>query len=171
MPQEYPKALKTARQTACLTLEQAAEAAGISVQPYKAYEYGGRLPPMDVAVKLCKALEAPWLALEYMQEASAGLGVLPAETKVQSLPTAVITLLNKIYSFADNHRDRRLLVIAEDGIIDEHERPEYEDIVDDLDGIIAAALAVKYPREQKEDRPVAGTTRRTEVRTCIQTIA
>lgn len=171
MPQEYPKALKKARQMAHLTLEQAAEAADISVQSYKAYEYGTRLPPEDVAVQLCEALDAPWMALEYLRVRNKDLGVLPQEIKTQSLPTAVITLLSKIYAFADNHRDRRLLVIAEDGIIDDQERPEYEDIVGDLDGIIAAALAVKYPKEQKKDRPVAGTTKRSEVRTCIQTIA
>lgn len=171
MPQEYPKALRTARQAARLTQEQASEAADVSVQSYKAYEYGGRLPPMDVAARLCDALEAPWLALVYIREASEELGVLPTEIKVQSLPTAVITLINRVFAFADHHRDRQLLAIAEDGIIDDTERADFEDIVEDLDGIIGAALSVKYPREQKNDRPVAATTERSEVRTCIQTIA
>lgn len=169
MPQEYPKALKTARQAVLLTLEQASEAADVSLQSYKAYEYGGRLPPNDVAVRLCEALEAPWLALVYLREASEELGVLPQEIKVQSLPTAVITLINRVFAFADHHRDRQLLAIAEDGVIDEEERPAFEDIVEDLDGIIGAALAVKYPRtETKKDRPDGGTSKRSVFRTCVE---
>lgn len=164
MPQEYPKLLKTARKTARLTLEQAAEAADISLQSYKAYEYGARLPPIDVASRLCDALAAPWLALGYIREAADGLGVLPLDIQVQSLPTAVITLINRVFAFADQHRDRQLLAIAEDGVIDDAERDTFDAIVGDLDGIISAALAVKYPRGQKEDRPVAGTTRRSGVR-------
>lgn len=161
MPQEYPNALKTARQAAHLTLEAASERADVSVQSYKAYEYGGRLPPNDVAVRLCEALEAPWLALVYLREVSEKLDVLPQDIKVQSLPTAVITLINRVFAFADHHRDRQLLTIAEDGVIDEDERPVFDEITDDLDGIIGAALAVKYPREGiKKERPEAATSKR-----------
>lgn len=159
MQQTYITSLKTARRDACLTQEQAAEAAGVSLESWKAYEYGKTLPPCGVAYRICQALGAEWLALEYLREASRGLGVLP-EVRAQSLPTAVITLINKIYSFADNHRDRRLMQIAEDSVIDDQERPEYDAIVAELDGIIGAALAVKFPKGQKEGRSVAGTTKR-----------
>lgn len=172
MSGRYITGLKTARQTAGLTQEQAAEAAGVSLESWKAYEYGERLPPGNVAIRICDALDADWLALEYLRETAKDLDVLPKEIKAQSLQTAVITLINRMFSFMDNHQDRRLLAIAEDDDIDEHEQPEFDDIVkNDLDGIIAASLAVKYPKKQKEDRPVAGTTERSEVRTRIQTIA
>ena len=77
MPQDYPSALRSARQTTRLTQEQAAELADVSLESYKAYEYGGRMPPRETAVRLCEALEAPWLALEYLKEMAEPLGVLP----------------------------------------------------------------------------------------------
>jgi len=160
MSQKYIISLKTARQDACLTQEQAAEAAGVSLESWKAYEYGERLPPNDVAFQICEALAADWLALEYLREASSGLGVLP-ELSAKDLQAAVITLINRIYAFTDKHRDRRLMIIAEDNVVDDRESAEYEAIVaEDLDGIISAALAVKFPKWQKKNRPVAGTTKR-----------
>ena len=164
MPQDYPSALRSARQTIRLTQEQAAELADVSLESYKAYEYGGRMPPRETAVRLCEALEAPWLALEYLKEMAEPLGVLPESIRVQSLPTAVITLINRVFAFADRHRDRQLLTIAEDGIIDEAERPMFDEITGDLDGIIGAALQVKYtsdaPPKTKKERPEAATSER-----------
>ena len=50
-----------------------------------------------------------------------------------------------------------LLTIAEDGIIDEAERPMFDEITGDLDGIIGAALQVKYtsdaPPKTKKNAP------------------
>lgn len=98
----------------------------------------------------------PWLALEHLKQAGGTLGVLP-EVTVQSLPTAAITLINRVLDFADRHRDRQLLRIAEDGIIDETERPDFDAICRDLDGIVGAALQVKYtsdtPPETKKTAP------------------
>ena len=160
MPQDYPSALRSARQTTRLTQEQAAELADVSLESYKAYEYGGRMPPRETAVRLCEALEAPWLALEYLKEMAEPLGVLPESIRVQSLPTAVITLNNRVFAFADRHRDRQLLTIAEDGIIDECERPEFDAIVADLRETIAAAYQVIYADGAKKERPDGGTSKR-----------
>ena len=147
---EYTTELKTARQAIRMTQERAAEAAGVSLESWKAYEYGDRLPPMETAARICEALEAPWLALEYLKAGSSPLGVLPTGIPAQELPTAVITLINRVFAFADHHRDRQLLAIAEDGVIDETEQETFSAITADLDGIIGAALAVKYPRGRPE---------------------
>ena len=87
------------------------------------------------------------------------MNVLPAVT-ARELPTAVLTLMNRVIRFSEKHRARELMELAEDGVIDEDERETYDEIVAELDGIIEAALAVKYPVETKKDRPDAGTSRR-----------
>lgn len=160
MPGNYTESIKKARTDKGLTQEQAAEAVEVSLESWKAYEYGLRVPPVAVAIQICEALDAPWFALEHLRSIGAPLGVLPEHITVQSLPTAAITLINRVLDFAEHHRDRQLLRIAEDGVIDEQERPYFDDIVRDLDGIVGAALQVKYTRGAKKDRPEAGTSRR-----------
>lgn len=159
MPKESRISFKTARQAAGLTQEQAAELSDVSIESWRAYEYGDRLPPRETMGRICEALEANWLAMEYLNATRDTLEVLPT-LHAQELPTAVLTLVTKVLAFADNHRDRQLMAIAADGRIDEHEQEAFEDIVEDLDGIVAAALAVKYPVETKKDRPDAGTSER-----------
>lgn len=159
MPGNYMESIKKARADAGLTQEQAAEAVDVSLESWKAYEYGLRVPPVAVAIRICEAMDAPWFALEHLRQVGGPLGVLPERITVQALPTAAITLINRVLDFAEHHRDRQLLRIAEDGVIDDTERPEFEDIVRDLDGIVGAALQVKYT-STKKDRPVAGTTKR-----------
>ncbi len=153
MPQSYGFYLKTARQTAGLTQEQTAELSAVSIETWRAYEYDGRMPPQAVVVRICNALDAPWLALEWMKCSTAELGVLPNGIPTQELPTAVLMLINRVFAFADQHRDRQLMEIAEDGIIDETEQETFDAIVKDLDGIIGAALAVKYPKGYKKTAP------------------
>ena len=87
------------------------------------------------------------------------MNVLP-EITARELPTAVLTLLNRVLRFNEQCRARELMELAEDGRIDEDERGTYEEIVAELDGIIEAALAVKYPMGIKKDRPDVGASRR-----------
>lgn len=121
------------------------------------------MPDNETVARMAELYDTPWLALEHLRSAGSTLGVLP-EVTVQSLPTAAITLINRVLDFAERHRDRQLLRIAEDGVIDEKERPDFDAIVQDLDGIVGAALQVKYtsdaPPEIKKERPEAGTSKR-----------
>lgn len=39
---------------------------------------------------------------------------------------------------------RRLMQMAEDNVIDSAERPEFDAIMEDLQGIVEAAMAVRY---------------------------
>ena len=160
MPGNYTESIRKARTDKGMTQEQAAEAVGVSLESWKAYEYGLRVPPVAVAIQICEALDAPWFALEHLRSIGAPLGVLPEHITVQALPTAAITLINRVLDFAERHRDRQLLRIAEDGVIDEDERPDFDAIVQDLDGIVGAALQVKYTTGIKKDRPDGGTSKR-----------
>ena len=158
-----PHIYQPARKESCLTQEQAAERPEVSETTVQAWEQGARGPDRETVARMAELYGTPWLALEHLRSAGSTLGVIP-EITVQSLPTAAITLINRVLDFAERHRDRQLLRIAEDGVIDEKERPDFDAIVQDLDGIVGAALQVKYtsdaPPETKKERPVAATTRR-----------
>ena len=157
-----PNIYQAARKEGCLTQEQAAERLDVSETTVKAWEQGARVPDNETVAQMAELYEAPWLALEHLKQAGGALGVLP-EVTVQSLPTAAITLINRVLDFAERHRDRHLLRIAEDGVIDETERPDFDDIVRDLDGIVGAALQVKFTSDapdKKKERPEAATSKR-----------
>ena len=159
MPENYMNIYQKARRTARLTQEQAAELLDISVESVKAYETDQRLPGNLTVVRMARIYDAPWLALEHLVAISGPLGVLP-EVRVQSLPTAVISLINRAADFREHHR--QLLRIAEDGVIDESERALFEDITGELEELIAAAYSVIYPLEgQKKTAPTfEGTSKR-----------
>lgn len=133
---------KTARIKAGKTQEGAAEAIGISVESIKAYESYNRLPPAEVVDRMCIVYDALYLAYQHNRIASGEIKVVP-EIQVLDLPRAAIQLINKVIAFADRHRDRELLQIAEDGVIDESERELFGEIVTELDGIIQAATNLK----------------------------
>lgn len=133
---------KTARIKAGKTQEGAAEAIGISVESIKAYESYSRLPPADIVDRMCIVYDALYLAYQHNRIASGEIKVVP-EIQVLDLPRAAIQLINKVIAFADRHRDRELLQIAEDGVIDESERELFNAIVAELGGIIQAATNLK----------------------------
>lgn len=151
----YPNIYQRARKVTLLTQEEAAERLGISAETLKRYE-GGRLTPSDETVaKMCSVYGVPWLALEHAK-ATDRLGVLP-EVEPKPLPMATISLTNRLRDAAD--RLAGLLRIAEDGVIDDAERPEFDNIVQDLRETIAAAYQVIYA-DAKKERPEAATSKR-----------
>ena len=151
----YPNIYQRARKVTLLTQEEAAERLHISPETLKRYE-GGRLTPSDETVaKMCSVYGVPWLALEHAK-ATDRLGVLP-EVEPKPLPMATISLTNRLRDAAD--RLAGLLRIAEDGVIDDAERPEFDTIVQDLRETIAAAYQVIYA-DAKKERPEAGTSKR-----------
>lgn len=52
-------------------------------------------------------------------------------------------LTNRIYAFADSHADRRLMRMAEDNVIDQTERLEFDAILEELQEIVEATLALR----------------------------
>lgn len=152
-----PNSYKKARLEAGLTQEQAAELLFTSVESLKAYETGLRLPPNDMAARMAKEYGAPWLAVEHLRASSGDLGVLP-EVHVQGLPTAVLTLVNRCAGL--DGQLRKLMRIAEDGVIDEGERESFDSIAEELTALIGAAYQVLYPAKTKKDRPEGGASGR-----------
>lgn len=151
----YPNIYQRGRKTTLLTQEEAAERLGISPETLKRYEGGRLTPPDETVARMCEVYGVSWLALEHAK-ATDRLGVLP-EVEPKPLPMATISLTNRLRDAAD--RLAGLLRIAEDGVIDDAERPEFDDIVQDLRETIAAAYQVIYA-DAKKERPEAGTSKR-----------
>ena len=162
MPGKDPNCYKRARQQAGYTQEAAAEVLATSVESLKAYETGVRMPPNHMAADMAEAYGAPWLAVEHLQAVSGELGVLP-QVRVQGLPTAVLTLVNRCAGL--DGQLRSLMRIAEDGVIDEAERESFDAIAEELSALIGAAYAVLYPvSDKRKDRPEGGASRRSKFR-------
>lgn len=151
----YPNIYQRGRKTTLLTQEEAAERLGISPETLKRYEGGRLTPPDETVARMCEVYGVSWLALEHAK-ATDRLGILP-ELEPKPLPMATISLTNRLRDAAD--RLAGLLRIAEDGVIDDAERPEFDDIVQDLRETIAAAYQVIYA-DAKKERPEAGTSKR-----------
>lgn len=156
MHPEYPNLYQRARKATYFTQEEAAERLGLSVESLKQYEGGRRVPSSDTVHRMAALYDLPWLELEHAK-ATDTLGVLP-DVHIQPLPTASITLANRFRRASD--QIYTLLEIAEDGIIDECERPEFDAIVADLRETIAAAYQVIYADGAKKERPDGGTSKR-----------
>lgn len=151
---------QTARKEAHMTQEQAAEQLGVSVETVKAWEQGQRVPRPEDVERMQSTYGTPWLGLSYTRATCGRLGAVPEVTR-RELPEAVLALINRSTDLADGYR--RLMRIAEDGVIDEREAPEFAQIAEDIQGVIAAAYEVLYaeaPPGIKSDRPAAGTTER-----------
>ena len=143
MPEEYRNIYKTCRRAAGLTQESAAERLGISVESLRAYEGGQRIPPNEVVELMVILYNAQHLAYQHLRETNAMYGRVVPEVPQCSVLEASARLTNRIYAFADSHADRRLMRMAEDNVIDPVERPEFDAILEELQEIVEAALALR----------------------------
>lgn len=161
MDRKYPNLYQRARLSTGLTQERAAELLNLSPESLKQYEGGRRIPPDETVARMVEAYSCPWLALEHAQ-ATDRLGVLP-KAEPRPLPMASIALRNRLQD-ATGRLDA-LLRIAEDGVIDEAERPEFDSIVVELRETMAAIYQVIYSGAKKE-RPEAATSERSGEKVC-----
>ena len=155
MEQRCPNLYQRARLSTGMTQERAAELLGLSVESLKQYEGGKTVPKDETVAKMVEAYSCPWLALEHAQ-ATDTLGVVP-EVTPRPLPMASIALRNRLQD-ATGRLDA-LLRIAEDGVIDETERPEFDSIVVELRETMAAIYQVIYSGAKRE-RPDTGMSKR-----------
>lgn len=149
MQDNYRNIYKIARRTAGLTQERWAETLNISVESVRLYERGLGLPSDDVVTRMVEVAVLPVLGYWHLKNKSSVANDILPEVDNMELPQAVIRLLVAIRDFKQNSDE--LLTIAADGIVSADERSIFEEIVEDLDDIIRAALAVKFVREGKHD--------------------
>lgn len=153
-----------ARKESLLTQEEAAERLYLSAKSVKAYEQGLREPDNGTVARMAEIYGTPWLLLEHAMRSSRALGILPEGIALQGLPTAVLTLVNRCLALSDDYR--RLMAIAEDGVVDEEERPEYDRIAQRVRDVVAAGFQVLYAEgteKAKKERPDGDTSKRSGV--------
>lgn len=140
---------KVAREKAGKTQEVAAEMIGVSVSSLKEYEAYGRIPAIYTVDRMCDAYRAPILAYQHNKLISGKYQVVP-DVEERALTTAVVRLVNRVMAFADKHRDRQLMQIAEDGVIDAAERPLFDAIIRELRDLIQACTELMLAKETNE---------------------
>ena len=156
MPGNGIEVYRICREQAGLTQEQAAEGLNCSVRQLARYESGETPVPDDLAYKMVRRYDSQYLAVEHLRLVShVAAEVLPPVT-VLDLPRAAIRIINQVRRFADLHRERELLDIAEDGVISPEERPLFDEIMKELHELVQAIMELGI----SEDLPAERTTRR-----------
>lgn len=133
---------QSARKIAGLTQERAAELLGLSTRSLADYESGLRLPPNDVADRMVTAYNSQLLAVQHLRNSTQFARDLLPDVQTMALPEAVLTLVDAVYSFADDRLDRELIDIARDGVISADERERFDRVIDKIRNITAAAIAL-----------------------------
>ena len=168
MERKYPNLYQRARLSTGMSQERAAELLGLSPESLKQYEGGKTVPKDETVAKMVEVYHLPWLALEHAQ-ATDTLGVMP-EVTPRPLPMASIALRNRLHD-ATGRLDA-LLRIAEDGVIDDAERPEFDSIVAELRETMGAIYQVIYSGEDaKRDRPDGGTSERPKLGSVVRDVS
>ena len=146
MKDEYRNIYKSARLTAGRTQERWAEMIGVSVEAVRQYEAGRILPGDNVVTAMVEVAGLPVLGYWHLCQKSRVAGELLPEVERLPLSEAVIGLLLELHGFSEADRGRDLMRLAKDGRIDAAERGTFEAIGRELDGIVRAAMQVKFAR-------------------------
>lgn len=142
MPEEYRNIYKRARRAKGYTQESAAERLGISVESLRAYETGQRVPPDEVVADMSNLYNTLHLIVQHVREKNAMYGrVVPDVPQIGALEASA-KLRNRLDSFTERRGARRLMLITEDNVIDDSERPEFDEILDELVEMFALVLAL-----------------------------
>lgn len=156
MPGNGIEVYRICREQAGLTQEQASEGLNCSVRQLARYESGEQHVPDDIAYQMVVLYDSQLLAVQHLRLVShVAAEVLPPVT-VLDLPRAAIRIINQVRRFADLHRERELLDIAEDGVISPEERPLFDEIMEELHELVQAIMELGI----SEDLPAERTTRR-----------
>lgn len=146
MQEKYRNIYKTARQTAGLTQERWAETLDVSVESVRLYETDRGLPSDDVVARMVEVSVLPVLGYWHLLNKSKMAAQLLPTIKILPLPQAVIQLICRMQDFQSRHRTDALLHIAEDGQVDISEQALFGQIVDELETVIQAAIALKFAK-------------------------
>lgn len=122
---------KIARRAAGYTQEAAAEMLNVSVESLRAYETDRRIPAGDVVLQMI-CYNCHQLPTQHLQETSALFNSVVPRLEERNMLEVAVRIYNRLRSFQEDNRLNRLLAIAEDGVIDDQERPEFETIIADL---------------------------------------
>lgn len=140
---------QSARITAGLTQERAAEALDISVESVRQYETDRRIPPNSVVARMSDLYNTQYLIIQHVRQADDLARSLLPDTQQRPLEQSSIRLYRLVRDFVQQHRTDDLIDIAEDGQIDEHERPVFNQIMQELEEIVAAFYELRMDVEKE----------------------
>ena len=147
MSKEYESMYARHRNAAGMTQERAAELLGVAPRTLQAWERGESTPPNARVLAMCDIYCSPTLAIEHLRYSSIiAYDVLPA-VKAVPVAQAVCQLLSAIRKLEEIHAGDRLLEIAADGKVDEIEKADFDQLLIELDPIMAAVLSLRYAVE------------------------
>ena len=150
MPDHDKPIYKTCREAAGYTQEKAAELLNISVRHLARIESGEQLPPDDIAYSMVMLYDSQYLAVQHLRQASQlAASILPPVEQI-TLQAATIRLYNSFARWADKRRDRQLMEIAEDGLIDDDERPIFDEIVRELGDLVKDFYELRLAAAERE---------------------
>ena len=133
---------RIARRTAGYTQERWAECIGVSPDSVRRYESGEQMPSDEVVRSMAEISGLSQVCYWHVCNKSAlAASILPRVERLP-LPQAVLQLIASMSEFTD-HCDE-LIKLAADGTIDESERPDFERIAAALDGVVKAAIQLRY---------------------------
>ena len=139
--QEYRNIYQIARETSGLTQERAAELFNISVESLRAYETDRRIPQDSTVLKMIEVYNTPFLAMQHLRKSALGEKYIP-EIQPKDLATAVLTFLNEC---SDLENMKTLMIkISADNKIDDWEKEEWEHVMQEINGIISAAITLRF---------------------------
>lgn len=147
MSKEYESMYARHRNAAGITQERAAELLGVAPRTLQAWERGESTPPNARVLAMCDIYCSPTLAIEHLRYNSIiAYDVLPA-VKAVPVAQAVCKLIRSIRKLEEIHAEDRLLQIAADGKVDEIEQTDFDQLLVELDPIMAAVLSLRYAVE------------------------
>ena len=132
---------KAARNKAGLSAEAASFRLHIGRRTLINYEGGSSTIPPEVVLKMAEEYEQPSLCAKHCSKNCPIGQKFAQDVEEKELEVAVLRLLK-------NHTDVRLIrdrltEIAEDGIIDSEEMPDFENIMEELLGLERSIMAMK----------------------------
>lgn len=135
------------REMAGMTQARYAEAIGVSVEAVAQYENGTIMPSDEVVARMAEVsghtVLCYWHLLNKSRVAPQHLPEVPCVPIAQ----AVCNLIAELNSFRDRYALDDLVTLAADGKIDLTEQETFNKVLDQLNGIIRAALMVRYSSE------------------------
>lgn len=142
---------KSAREKTVFTQESVAEQLHISVESIRAYETGKRRPADDIVANMIDVYQYPYLGYQHLM--SSPLCDLLPEVVPYSMEQAAMRLVRLLDKFDKNNQDDTLLEIAEDGLVSSDELEDYQNIMDELEEIMEAAMALNFFVKKQKKSP------------------
>lgn len=149
MPEHDKLVYKICREQAGYTQEQAAELLHISVRMLCRYESGEAEVPNDVVAGMVTLYNDTYVAVAHVLSSfPPAVRILPALDPCD-IQTGSLRVFNRVELFLQKRPDHKLLRIAEDGVIDETERQELDEILDDLEGLVKVFTELRLAAERR----------------------